>query len=67
MSSTTKIYKKPYKNCIRCKSNKIVKNGSRKNIQRYKCKSCNYQFQSKRQISRLASKLAQDYLFKKRA
>lgn len=64
MSSDTKIYKKPYKNCPECQGNKIVKNGHRNGIQRFKCKSCNYQFQSKRQTSRIAGKIANDYLFK---
>ena len=66
MSSEVKIYTKPYKNCPECKSNKIVKNGSRKGVQRFKCKTCNYQFQSKRQTTRKTSKIAQDYLLKNR-
>ena len=64
MSSEVKIYSKPYKNCPECKSNKIVKNGNRNGVQRFKCKSCNYQFQSKKQKIRMASKIARDYLFK---
>ncbi len=64
MSSEPKIGTKVYKNCPECKSNKIVKNGNRNGVQRFKCKSCSYQFQSKRQTSRKASKIAQDYLFK---
>ncbi len=31
---------------------------------RFKCKNCNYQFQSKRQIFRLATKLTQNYFLK---
>lgn len=64
MSSKPKIYTKPYKNCPECKGNKIVKNGYRNDIQRFKCKTCNYQFQSKRQTKRKTSKITQDYLFK---
>jgi transposase-like protein len=64
MSSEPKIYTKPYKNCPECRSNKIVKNGYRNGVQRFKCKSCYYQFQSKRQTTRKARKIAQDYLFK---
>jgi transposase-like protein len=64
MSSAIKIYPKPYKNCPECKSNKIVKNGNRNGVQRFKCKTCNYQFQSKRQTNRIAAKIAKDYLLK---
>lgn len=68
MSSATKIYKKIYKNCPECKSNNIVKNGHRESdkgvIQRYKCKNCNFRFQSNRQTSRRSNALLDLYFFK---
>ena len=64
MSSEPKIHTKPYKNCPECKSNKIVKNGHKNSIQRFKCKSCGFRFQSRKQTSRKSSSLLNSYLLK---
>ena len=67
MSSEPKIHTKPYKNCPKCKSNQIVKNGHKNSIQRFKCKSCGFRFQSGKQTSRKSSSLLNSYLLKNKA
>ena len=64
MSSEPKKYTKPYKNCTKCKSNNVVKNGHRNNIQRFKCKTCGFRFQSVKQTNRKSSSLLNSYLLK---
>jgi transposase-like protein len=60
--------KKSSKNCPKCGSNSISKNGFRgsvKNpIQRFKCQECSYRFQPSKRPTQKATKLANDYLFK---
>jgi transposase-like protein len=67
MSSEAKVYIKIYKKCPECKSNKIVKNGHKNTLQRYKCKNCGFRFQSGKQTSRKSSSLLDSYLFKNKA
>jgi transposase-like protein len=56
--------KKSPKNCPKCGSNLVFKNGHRNKIQRYKCQECKTQFQSSLRVSFQNKKLLSDYLFK---
>jgi transposase-like protein len=56
--------KKSPKNCPKCGSNLVSKNGHRNKIQRYKCQECKTQFQSSLSVSFQNKKLLDEYLFK---
>lgn len=51
-----------YKKCPKCFSNQTKKNGTKKGIQRYKCKRCNTIFQSIKKRENFRKKLWQDYV-----
>jgi transposase-like protein len=53
-----------HKNCPKCGSNLISKNGRRNGLQRYKCQECKTQFQSSRRSTFQNKKIVNDYLFK---
>jgi transposase-like protein len=55
-----------YKNCPKCNSNSIVKNGKQYGRIRYKCKDCGKQFQNKIIKTRAAKSIIQKLTFKKR-
>jgi len=54
-----------YKNCPRCNSNQVVKNGFQSGRRVYKCKSCGKKFQNKKVISRKNSTIISKLTFKK--
>jgi len=54
-----------YKNCPKCKSNKIVKIGFQSGRRRFKCKDCNKKFQSEKQKSRQKDSTINQLTFKK--
>jgi transposase-like protein len=53
-----------HKNCPKCGSNLIYKNGRQSGVQRYLCRECKYRFQSSKRPSQTINKLHHDYLFK---
>ena len=54
-----------YKNCPKCKSNKVVKNGFQTGRIVYKCKNCSKKFQNKKINSRQYSSTINQPTFKK--
>ena len=54
-----------YKNCPKCKSKNVLKNGFQYNRQRYKCKDCKKQFQSNLQPKRNNNSIINQLTFKK--
>ena len=57
--------KSTYKNCPKCGSNKVVKNGIQSGRRRYKCKECGKKFQNKQVTSRNNSAIINNLVFKK--
>jgi transposase-like protein len=53
-----------HKNCPTCGSNSIIKHGKQTGLQRYKCKDCDFRFQSSRRQAQSVNNLAHKYLFK---
>ena len=54
-----------YKNCPKCNSNKIIKNGFQSGHRRFKCKDCGKKFQSKKQSSRKKGLVIESLVSKK--
>ena len=54
-----------YKNCPKCSSNKIVKNGFQSGRRIYKCKNCSKKFQNKKITSLKNESIVQDLTLKK--
>lgn len=59
-----KLVKKPSKNCPKCGSNSISKNGLRDKVQRFKCTECSHRFQPSKRPTKKATQLVKNYLFK---
>ena len=53
-----------HKNCPKCGSNLIYKNGHQSGLQRYLCRECSFRFQSSKRPSHTANNILNDYLFK---
>jgi transposase-like protein len=53
-----------HKNCPKCSSNLVYKNGHQSGLQRYVCRECKYRFQASKRPLQKTTQLAQDYLFK---
>jgi transposase-like protein len=53
-----------HKNCPKCGSNLIYKNGRQSGLQRYLCRECGYRFQSSKRPSQSAEIITNKYLFK---
>ena len=51
------------KKCPNCGFSKIIKKGKRKGLQRYKCKSCGYNFSSKRRKISKTDTIFEDYFY----
>jgi transposase-like protein len=53
------------KHCIFCNSTEVIKKGKQSSRQKYYCKNCNKNFQSKAQNSRKIASVINDLTFKK--